>query len=672
MLHQPIAAGPFRILSGVWLLALILASCASSQQTADRLAPDDSFRPERPIPYPIDIPADYLFAMHEGTRTATGEPGPDYWQNEARYHLHAEVIPEQNLVRGEARIHYLNRSPDTIDRLILELSQNLHKAGTMRKQNTEVTGGIELGDLSLSGVTLSELSTDRPFREQGSGYLVDATRLLILLDEPLETDDSVDLKATWHFTVPESGAGGRMGRSRDNLFFIAYWYPQVSVYDDVSGWFADPFLGNAEFYHGFADYRLEVTAPDNWLVMGTGTFLNPEEVLADHIYERYLEAIESDEVTGIVTEADLGVATRRGEEGTLTWKFEAERVRDVAFSVKRESVWDGTRAAVGDLSGDGETDYTHIHSFYRQSAPLWRDQAEYARHSIRFLSEYLDMPYPWPHMTSVEGEEIISGGMEYPMITVMGDYNRFGAQRLHGVTAHEFAHMWIPMIVSTNERRYSWMDEGFTTFNTHQAMIDGYPDDFDNSDLFRSYLGVAGSDLEGPIMRRSDFHYPGPAFGVASYPKPASVMQALKGLVGEEIFREAYLAFIHEWAWKHPYPWDFFRTVERFAGADLEWFWRSWYFETWVLDQAITDVEDLGDRVRVEVADLGEVPMPVRLEITLEDGTILEEEIPVDHWLGGNRSAEITLRTGSPVTDVIIDPEYNFPDVDRSNNYWHR
>jgi hypothetical protein len=652
---------------------LMIQACSSTEPVISPEAEGiDPIQLERPLPYPIDIPFDYQYAIYEGTRTADGAPGENYWQNYATYDLKAELLPDENRVNGQVRIIYENHSPDQLRQLLLELTQNLHKAGTMKKDNTEITGGIELISVKVRGQEFNEFDTESQGYQGEPGYLIDATRLLIVLDESVDPENSVELEIEWSFIVPRQGAGGRMGRSQDNLFFIAYWYPHMAVYDDVIGWFTDPFLGNAEFYHGFANYSLEITAPDNWLVMATGDFLNPEEVLAEHIFDRYTEAGESDEIIPIVTNADLGAATRHNQNGTLTWKFSAEKVRDVAFSATRESVWDGARAAVGDLNGDGQTDYTRIHSFYRDTAPLWQDQAEYAQHSITFLSEYLDHPYPWPHMTSVEGADIIGGGMEYPMITVMGSYNNLGAQRLYGVTAHEFAHMWIPMIVSTNERRYTWMDEGFTTFNTHQANVDRYPGEFDNFEVFHSYLNIAGSDMEGPMMRWSDFHYPGPAYGVASYPKPASVLTALQGLLGKELFREAYLTFIDEWAYKHPYPWDFFHTIERVADRDLGWFWRSWYYETWILNQSIGEVEDHSDSVTVEIIDLGEVPMPVKLLIELEDGTQIREEIDESYWLQGKRSIRVTFETGQPVERIEIDPDLLFPDADRSYNTWEK
>lgn len=654
------------------LIVLLAASCSSVRQIDNQAEESVSFEPERPIPYPIEIPTGYMNSIDAGTRTAEGEPGPSYWQNEASYQLRAELIPSEYRINGSASIEFTNFSPDNLPILLLELAQNLHKAGTMKKENTEITGGMELLRVRLNGTEIEELPDGQPLRQGEPSYLTDATRMIIVLNEMLHSGETVELEIDWTFVVAQQGASGRMGHSRDNLFYIAYWYPQISVYDDVTGWFDDPFLGNAEFYHGFADYELEVTAPDNWLVMGSGEFLNPEEVLADHVLERYREAGTSDEIIPIVTESDFGGATQFSEDGLLTWKFSAEQVRDVAFSATRESVWDGARAPIGDLNGDGQVEHTRINSFYRTTAPLWREQAAYSQHSITFLSDYLDFPYPWPHMTSVEGEGIIGGGMEFPMMTIIGSYNGQNPQRLHSVTAHEFAHMWMPMILSSNERRYSWMDEGFTTFNTHQAMVDAYPGDYENLNIFESYLQIAGTDYEGPMIRWSDYHYPGPAFGIASYPKPASVLQALQGILGEESFLEAYHTYIDRWTYKHPYPWDFFQTVENVTGRNLDWFWRSWYYETWTLNQSIERVTRNGNETTVEIRDLGLVPMPVHLTIRFENGSEMQKVIPVDDWLRGNRTLTFTIDSEEVVESVTIDPENNFPDIDRVNLYWER
>lgn len=658
------------------VLATFIYSCSSTvplSEESNTTAAAHFFQPERPIPYPIDIPQAYLNAVSNGTRSTDGSPGDGYWQNYAHYELEARLDTENHRVYGTALIRYLNHSPDELDMIVFELAQNLHMQGTPKMDITEITGGTSIHLIKANGEELSQVSmADRWLRGE-SGYYSEGTQLYLFPESPLVSGDEMEFTFEWSFTVPERGASGRMGRSRDNLYFIAYWYPHIAVYDDVYGWFTDPFLGNAEFYHGFADYSLSVTAPAEWLVMGTGAFLNPDAVLKEPYYERYILAGESDEPMMIADFDEVQLITNPDESGMVTWKFHSENVRDVAFSATLESRWEGARTATGAPDSSGEIEYTRINTFYRESAPLWQSQTEYAQHSITFLSDYTGIPYPWPHMTSVEGAGIIGGGMEFPMITLIGDYNSAGAERLYGVTAHELAHMWIPMMVSSNERRYSWIDEGHTTFHTNEANIDYFgADRYSSRTLFSRYLQIAGTDFEGEMMRWSDFHYPGPAFGIASYPKPASVLYALRGVIGEELFMEAHREFMKRWLYKHPYPWDFFNTIEEIAQLDLSWFWRAWYYETWTLDQAIASVTENGETTQIEIHDIGNVPMPVHLLLRYANGSEERVELSVEPWLMGLRTQQIEVETNSGIVWVEIDPDYHFPDVDRSNNTWQQ
>lgn len=619
----------------------------------------------RPIPYPIDVPWEFKEALKNGTRKADGSPGEAYWQQFADYTIDVSIDPETHILSGRMRAVYYNNSPDVLNNLHLELAQNVHSEGTIRARPQEVTGGITLNRVSVNGIEFTETMSER------NSYYVDNTQLVLRPERGIRPGGEAEVSITWEFTVPDRGAGGRMGRDED-LYFIGYWYPHFSVYDDVYGWMTDPFRGNAEFYHGFADYDISITMPADWVVMSTGAFLNPAETLAPHVYARYQRAQESNEVVHVIRENDFRyAATKAGEGESQTWKFRAENVRDVAFSATRRSYWDAARTPVGDLNGDGNTNYTLINSFYREEAPLWRESAVYAMHSVTFLSELADMPYPWPHMTAVEGANIIGGGMEFPMMTVIGDYNHLGAWRLYSVTAHEIAHMWMPMIVSTNERRYTWIDEGNTVFKTDHARKDFFPQMEKHTNTQRSYINFAMTGWEGEMMRWSDFHYTQQAYGVASYPKPASVLVALRGVLGEEVFWDAYHTFMREWAYKHPYPWDMFSTYERVSGKDLGWFWRAWYYETWTLDQKVYDVRESSGETIIKIKDLGDVPMPVLLRVTLENDEIIDKRISQDVWLQGKREIEVNM----PVTGVVnveIDPDQHFPDVDRFNNEWQR
>jgi aminopeptidase N len=389
---------------------------------------------------------------------------------------------------------------------------------------------------------------------------------------------------------------------------------------------------------------------------------------------RLRAAEASDTVVHVVTAADFGPgrATQRAAAGYLRWHFTADSVRDVAYSVTRASLWDAARTPVGDRDGDGRPDYARADAIYRENAPRWTMAWRYVQHSIDFLSRWTGYPYPWPHMTAVEGEGIIGGGMEYPMMTLISGYVGASDTALYGVTAHELAHMWVPMIVGNDERRRSWMDEGTTSFNGGAAENEFYPGRRWELGNYGGYAEITRTDEEGPIMRWSDFHYNGYAYSMASYAKPATLLWTLRGLLGEETFAKTYHTYIRRWAFKHPQPWDFFNTFNDVSGRNLDWFWRAFYYETWTLDQAVAGVKADESGTTVTVADLGLAPMPARLTITLANGQVLKAEIPVDRWLEGARKADYVAKTASPVVKVEIDAEQVFPDVNRDNNVWEK
>jgi len=269
----------------------------------------------------------------------------------------------------------------------------------------------------------------------------------------------------------------------------------------------------------------------------------------------------------------------------------------------------------------------------------------------------------------VEGGGIIGGGMEFPMMTLIGDYNTRSDSALYFVTVHEIGHMWAPMIANTDETRHGWMDEGMTTFNENQARKEYFPGiDHDVPDR-EDYLAASRDGRDAEMMRWTGLHRPGVS-GIVSYQKPATVLVALRGLLGEETFVRAYKRFFRDWAFKHPKPWDFFNTFNDVSGQNLDWFWRSWYYESWTLDQAVRDVIQEITLATVVVEDLGLVPMPARLKLTLENGHVLEREIPAESWLHGERKVELSIPVRSPVVRVEIDADHVFPDINRANNVW--
>jgi hypothetical protein len=646
------------ILAGVWACVPVggapVAPPPASTQAADT----------GPVTDPPFESVGFARAVERGTRTRTGVPGAGYWQQHAEYRLDAVLDPGARRLRGSGTIRYHNRSPDTLATLAIHLYQNLHRPGAARNREVPVTAGMRLHSVAVGGRAL------KPVRrgDRRAGYSVAGTVATVRLPAALAPGASVELELHWSFAVPGPGAP-RMGQDGD-VYFLGYWYPQVAVYDDVSGWHTDPYLGTAEFHMGFADYDVAITVPHGWLVAATGSLDNPGDVLEHEVAERLGRARRGPGVVQVVGahERGPGAATRRSADGRLTWRFSAKHVRDFAWGASDRYVWDATHALVEGPRGAGSVDTVLIHSLYRPGTAAWNQSARYGRHSVEFLSRLL-WPYPWPHMTSMEG--LIGGGMEFPMITLIGGGR--DSVSLYSVTVHEIAHMWFPMQAASDEKRHAWLDEGLTRYHQALAMRQFFRGSDRISVSRNAYAGLAGTGLEVEMMRHGDLYPPGTsAFVVASYDKPAVVFFALRALIGAEALERAIREFGLRWQYRHPQPWDLWNTVEEVAGRDLGWFWRSWFFETWTMDHAVHSVRTIGDATAITVEDRGRVPMPARLAVTRADGSVERLEIPVEVWLTGARRYTLSTAAAPPITRVELDVDHEFPDVDRANDLWVR
>lgn len=646
-----------RLLCVVLVLPLLGAGGAGAQPVA---SPDTTAQDRRPIPYPITPDRSFEQAVAKDTRARSGAPGSEYWTNTAEYELSATVAPDANVLHGSGTIRYHNHSPDKLRQLVLHLRQNIHEKGAIRNRSAEITGGMTIERLGIGDIdSLRRVDSRQELRQGGAGYMIQDTRLLLVLPTPLVPDTTTTLTVDWRFTIPGTD-NFRMGQDGE-VYYLGYWYPQMAVYDDLNGWTAEPYQGNGEFYMGFADYDISVTVPEGWLVGATGTLQNPDAVLTDAVQGQLERARATEEVVAIVDSSARGpgTATRAApaNDSTLTWRFEAEQVRDFAFGASRHFVWDATSAVTG-------TDTSLVHAFYRPDAAGWDQSAAFGQFSVEHLSEMIQ-PYPYPQMTTMEGP--IGGGMEYPMITLIGTPR--SEKDLFDVTYHEISHMWFPMLVGTNEKAYTWLDEGTTTLNETEGHNAHYPEDNAWARSEHYYFRFASS-VETPSMRHAD-RYPveGPARYVASYDKPAVMLHALRGILGEETFFEAYRTYAERWAYKHPTPHDFFNTFEEVADRELDWFWRGAFYESWTMDQAVGAVEQTSDTTTVTVTDKGQLPMPVLLEAQYADGRTVERRVGVTPWLSGRRTVSVGLPSDSLVR-VRLDPQSVLPDVNRANNTW--
>src|SRR5690606_3987548 len=427
-----------------------------------------------------------------------------------------------------------------------------------------------------------------------------------------------------------------------SVSFVSYWYPQMAVYDDVNGWQVDPYRGNAEFYMGYGDYDVAITLPAGYLIGATGTLQNPDQVLRPDARARLAAATHSDTVIEVVTGAERGRATLPGTRGQLTWRFHADRVRDFAWGTSDRYLWDATRAVTGDATGDGRPDTSAVYSFHLADAPdVWADNARFGSFSIEYLSRLL-WPYPYPQASALQGPASCRV-MEFPMIICIGGAV-WDSACMFGVTVHELAHMWFPMQVGSDEKRFGWMDEGLTQFNGGNGEQEFF-NEAESSTLSgarRFYLASVRAGREVELMRHGDL-YPSPeAYARATYMKPAAILNMLPSMLGEDTFMRAYREYGRRWQWKHPTPLDLFNTFNDVTGQDLDWFWRTWFYETWTLDQAVASVSPGTSGVSIVIEDRGLAAMPANVAVTYEDGHTEPLTVPVDIWLDGARHATVT------------------------------
>ncbi len=642
-----------RTCASVWAVIglFVIALPAVGQQVPQHNL--DSFRS-------LDLPA------ADAQRTANGKPGPRYWQNEADYEIDVTLDTAKNRLTGRQTITYTNNSPHALERLWVQLEQNYFRSDS-RGARVVPSDARFSGFFEDAGYTLSAVEVTRGDTTVTPEYAVEGTRLAVPLEQPLSPEaDTLDLTIEWSFQIPEFGADrhGILDVEQGTVYQLAQWYPRMYVYDDVSGWNSLPYLGQGEYYLEYGAFDVNITVPRNMIVAATGTLQNPGAVLTSTQQKRLREARESGEITTIIGKEDVGEGdTRPDGKGPLTWRYRAEDVRDFSWAASEAFIWDAGTADAGPRT-------VMAHSFYPKEGigtednPGWEESTEYVRHSVEFYSDFL-APYPYEKAVNVAG---VVAGMEYPQIMFCDVESR--DKDLFGVTDHEFGHTWFPMVVGTDERRWAWMDEGLNTF-MNQYSEDAFYGENNQQSLQRASRIIgerfAPSPFsDQPIMTHAD-HIRDRALGFLAYFKPANGLMLLREyVVGPERFDEAFRAFFDRWAYKHPTPADFFRTIEDVTGEELDWFWRSWFYETDDADQAVANVST-GDSTEVTIEQKEEFILPVTVRLTYQDGSSETRRIPTEAFFTEDTR---TLTLERNLKRVSVDPNQLLPDVNRSNNTW--
>ena len=605
-----------------------LALAAQAQVTSDT----SPFR-SLPLPPPSRV------------RSASGAPGPDYWQQRADYLIHATLDTATQTIHGTERIHYVNHSPDPLAFVWVQIEQNIFAPNSITYVLNFTGKGF------IGGITIERFAAGgRQLKRTEYG-----TMMRVELSRPLAPRGAIDFDVAWRFPVPPYG-GGRMGRIGSRLYEIGQWYPRMVVYDDVHGWNPLPYIGAGEFYLEYGDYDVTLTLPAGFVLAATGTVVNPARVWTPTVRARLARARASAASVPIITKAEAEANGAKRVPGTKTWHLRAQQVRDVAWAASPDFRWDAS-------GWNGIL----IQTLYRPGATPWEEANKMAWFTIKHFSETWGM-YPWPQATTVEG---LVEGMEYPMLTFVPSIEKREDQ--FWVLTHEFGHEWFPMMVGSDERRYPWMDEGFNTFIDYGS-AEGYFRGTAYGDTVRRELlsaaqisAVPGNEqplIDKPVEQRD--------LAWAAYQKPALMLTVLRDAVlGKDTFERALREYVARWKFKHPQPVDFFRTFENVAGRDLDWFWREWVYTTARLDQAVDSVRIAGDTTLISLSNRGQMVLPVTLELRFADGTSETRAYPIELWNLGNK-ATARVGTAKPVVSVEVDPKQIYPDVDRANNRWPR
>ncbi|MFL5809677.1 MAG: M1 family metallopeptidase [Flavisolibacter sp.] len=600
-------------------------------------------------------------------RSGSGEPGPKYWQNRADYKLACTLDTGAHSVTGTVEINYTNNSPDNLRFLWLQVDQNIYRKDSRGSATTTQTGGRWANANFTEGDVIKSITVDADGQKYTPQFTTTDTRMQVWLQQPLKSSGSkVRITIAYQFTVPEYGTDrmGRLKTKNGTIYEVAQWFPRMAVYDDIQGWNTLPYVGAGEFYLEYGDIDYTVTAPSNLIVVGSGELQNEKDVLTSSQQSRLASARNSDKTVVIRSAEEVTDPKSRPSAANLTWKFKIQNTRDVAWAASKAFVWDAARI---NLPSGKKSLAMSAYPAETIKKDGWQRSTEMVKAAIEHYSKKW-FEFPYPVATNVAG---VVGGMEYPGIVFCGAESVGGD--LWGVTDHEFGHTWFPMIVGSNERKYAWMDEGFNTFINELSTKE-----FNNGEFAKFSFFPPDQLTEASFQDSMDPLWATPEaiqqanLGVAAYMKPAMMLDALRDVVlGPERFDAAFKEYVRRWAFKHPTPWDFFHSIENVSGEDLGWFWRSWVFNKWKLDQTVKSVSyennDPANGAAIVIQNLEEMPMPVPVLVKEANGKEHRLTLPVEVWQRGS-SWTFTVPTTSKVTDVVLDPDKKLPDVNRKNN----
>lgn len=594
----------------------------------------------------LTLPSEIKQAYAKGSRSADGKPGKNYWQNHGKYHISMSIAPPDRTIKGVEEITYFNNSPDTLQRLNMKLIENVHV--TARSGPNGPDAGIKVDNIQINGTKI-----------QWDNNRVITTNQMIGLGSPLMPHDSLKMNISWHYQL--STEKGRDGAIDSTTFYLAYFYPRVSVYDDYKGWDTQPHTGELEFYNDFNDYSLDVTVPKNYIVWSTGTLQNPAEVLQPEFAQKLQRSMTSDSTIHVATIEDLAARKVTIQNQTNTWKWTVANITDVVFAVSNHYDWDAASVLVDDKTQRR----TSVQAAFDDDSQDFHHYVQFARHSLDWFSHNLPgVPYPFPKITSVQG----FADMEYPMM--VNDSHDADLQSAQFVQDHEIAHTYFPFYMGTNESRYAFMDEGWATTFEYFIAIDERgkkgADEFYKKFRVKDWIH-SDHDQEMPVITPSpdvSVHA-----GSNAYEKPSLSYIALKDLLGDDLFKKALLTYMDNWNGKHPIPWDYFNSIKSASGQNLDWFFYNWFYTPYYIDIALEKVSKAPDGYTLSVKNIGGFAIPFDINVTYVDGsTGTFHQTPIV-WEHNQAAIKVKIATPKQVTAITLDGGI-FMDADTSNNSW--
>jgi hypothetical protein len=666
-----------KFISSLFLTGLLFVGSLSAQVAA----PKENVAVPKPNP---DSKYNYSDAFGSGFyqtngnsyRSAAGKPGQDYWQNRADYQLTAKLNEANNEIIGSEILTYTNNSPDELAFLWMHLDQNLFSQksrGTAIIPPTGSRNGSKTldfdGGCKISAVKLLS-SVKGKTTETTLKYLINDTRMQLFLPKNLKASGAqVKIKIEFSFVSPIYGSDrmGVLDTKNGKIFTVAQWYPRMCVYDDINGWNTIPYTGPGEFYLEYGDFDIKITTPASHIVVSSGQLQNPQDVYTAKALARWNLAAKSDTTVMIRTAEEVtNPASRPSGKKELTWHYVLKNSRDAAWASSSAFVVDAAKMNLpsGKLS-------MAISAYPAESVgdEAWSRSTEYTKKSIEHYSKKW-YEFSYPSATNVAGNE---GGMEYPGIVFCSWESKKAS--LWGVTDHEFGHNWFPMIVGSNESLYGWMDEGFNTFINSlstEEFNNGEYKSKRNMDIHRVAQYFTNPVFE-PMMS-SPANMKEANIGILCYSKPSAGLVFLREqILGKERFDLAFTTYINRWAFKHPTPTDFFRTIENVAGENLSWFWRGWVLNNWKADIAVRGVKYLNDDptngAYITIDNMEKMPLPVILLIKTKSGKTETVKLPVEIWQR-NTAWTFLYPSNEAIESVSFDPEHVLLDGNSTNDNW--